>query len=127
MTASTLKRHLLGACALLLLITGLVLLLQDSNDSTTKALAAGCLRVGAVLAAGWIAFKQVNAILARVPPWMIGVMGIGLLTVIARPRTALYIVPGMILLWFLGPRRPKKSPHGKPARREPSRTGSGSR
>ena len=123
MTANTLKRHLLGVFALLLLITGSVLLLRGASDSTTKALAAGCLRMGAVLAAGWLAFKQVNAILSRVPGWMLGAMGVGLLTVIARPRTALYIVPGMIVLWFLGPRRPK-SPPGESARREPSRAAS---
>ena len=110
MTATTFKRHLLGAFALLLLATGVVLLLQGQNNNWTKTMAAGCLRVGAVLAAGWIAFKQVNALLIRVPAWMLGVMGVGILTVVARPRTALYVVPGLLALWFLGPRRPKAAP-----------------
>jgi hypothetical protein len=104
MTGNALKRHAVGVFSVLLLISGLSLYFWGSSDNNTRMLAAACLRVGAVLAATWIAFRQVSVLFARVPPWMMGLMGVGILTVVARPRTALYVVPGLILLYFLRPR-----------------------
>ena len=121
MTAGPMKRHLLGAFAVLLLATGILLLYSGPTDNWSKMLAAACVRVGSVLAAGWIAFRQLSALLERVPLWMMGVMGIGVVTVVARPRTAVVVVPGLIALWFLRPRRPpSKSARASP-RRAPSK------
>lgn len=120
MTAGPMKRHLLGAFAVLLLATGILLLYSGPTDNWSKMLAAACVRVGSVLAAGWIAFRQLSALLERVPLWMMGVMGIGVVTVVARPRTAVVVVPGLIALWFLRPRRPP----AKSARPGPRRASS---
>ena len=103
------NRTLLGLCALALLFLAGVTLARGTDDSTSASFAAGCLRVGLVLGAMWLALPQINRILATTPRWLLVAMGIGLVVIIVRPILALIVVPALIALWFLGPRLATKA------------------
>jgi hypothetical protein len=97
------KQILLGIIALGMLLTWAVLYFGGGDDSTAMA-ASVCLRAGLVLGALSLALPQVMVILARVPLWMMGCMGIGLLAIVRWPKSAVYVIPGMAALWMLRPR-----------------------
>jgi hypothetical protein len=103
------NRSLLGICALVLLLLGGAALLYDSGDGTTVSFAAGCLRVGLVLGAIWLALPQITSILSRMPRWMMVALAIGLVVIIIRPWYALIVVPVLVVLWMLGPRLATKA------------------
>lgn len=104
------KRLLLGVVSLLLVLTWLVLYLQADTSNWSSSVASGCLRAGLVLGALWLAFPQVLQILSRLPLWMMGVAGVGLLVMIRWPKSAVVVVPGMLALWVLRPRPAQKAP-----------------
>ena len=103
------NRTLLGLCALGLLILAGVTLARGTDNSTTASFAAGCLRVGLVLAAMWLALPQINRILATTPRWLLVALGIGLVVIIVRPILALIVIPLLIALWIFGPRLTTKA------------------
>ncbi|MCO6456548.1 MAG: hypothetical protein J5I93_14720 [Pirellulaceae bacterium] len=111
------KRLLLGILALLLVLTWLVLYLQAEPSNWSSTVASACLRAGLVLGALWLAFPQVLQILSRLPVWMMGCLGVGLLAMIRWPKSAVVVVPAMIALWVLRPRPANKppSPGGGPS------------
>jgi hypothetical protein len=119
---SAIRRHILGAVALLLLISAVVLLVGSERFGFEKNVGqmAGtiCLRVGLTLGALWLAFPQILAIKAKYPPrLLLAVLG-GSLVVLAYPKSfpivlVLVAVIGAVesLGWFLKP------PPGKKAKR----------
>lgn len=104
------KRLLLGIVSLLLVLTWLVLYLRADAGNWSSTMASACLRAGLVLGALWLAFPQVLQILSRLPVWMMGLAGVGLLLMIRWPKSAVVVVPGMLALWVLRPRSPRKPP-----------------
>ena len=106
---SVMNRTLLGICALVSLVAGGITLARGQNDITSTSFAAGCLRVGLVLGAMWLALPQINRMLATTPRWLLVSLGIGLVVIVVRPWLALVVIPILIGLWFLGPRLATKS------------------
>jgi hypothetical protein len=83
---SSIRRHILGVVALLLLVSAVVLLTcYDANMGQMAGTI--CLRVGLTLGALWLAFPQILAIKAKYPPrLLLAVLG-GSLVVLAYPRS----------------------------------------
>jgi hypothetical protein len=73
-------------------------------------------RSGLVLSALALALPQVKAFFACFPPWLMACAGVGLLVIFARPNLAVVVLPVLVVLWFLGPRRQQTRGVGKPAR-----------
>lgn len=106
------RRHLLGAFALLLLIGGVVGLIASDGDEQRGAVASSvALRAGALLGAIWLALPQLDAFFRRFPPWLLAMLGGGALVIVFRPRLIVYLAPLAGLLaalqfaaWFVRPR-----------------------
>jgi hypothetical protein len=103
------NRTLLGLCAVMLLGTGGGMLLAGTDDSTSTSFAAGCLRVGLVLAAMWLALPQLSRILTRTPRWLLVALGIGAVVIVVRPILALIVLPALAALWILAPKLATKA------------------
>ena len=97
------QRLLLGITAAILTLTGAALLGYDPE--TYAGTASVCLRSGLVLGALALALPQVKRLLEFAPPWFLACLGGGLLLVIRWPRSIGIVLPLLIALWFLGPRR----------------------
>lgn len=67
-------------------------------------LPGGCIRVGMVFAAVWLAYDQVQ----RLPGWILAVVPLFLAILAFRARWALILLPILILLAVLRPRRRTK-------------------
>lgn len=64
------NRNSVGLLAVLLLVVGTIAALRGPEDGSAAGFAAGCIRVGLVLAALWLALPQIRAALARLPGWL---------------------------------------------------------
>jgi hypothetical protein len=117
------NRTLLGICSLVLLVLAGITLASGPRDSTATSFAAGCLRVGLVLGAMWLALPQIHRILATTPRWLLVAMAIGLVVIVVRPILALVVIPALFALWILGPRLASKADptiiRRRPKRRPP--------
>jgi hypothetical protein len=83
------SRKLLGVIAAVLLVVGGITAVAGPGGNSATGFAGGCIRVGLVLGALWLALPQIQATLARMPGWVVG--------------------------WFVGK---GKKPPGKPAEGE---------
>jgi len=120
---STVRRHVLGIIAVLLLTAAAALLLGaplglDKNLATMYG--SICLRAGLTLGAAWLAFRQVQALIASCSPRLLLTLVLGGMVVIVRPKTlpiiALLVAVVLVLEvlgWLL---KPLRSP-GKPPKR----------
>jgi hypothetical protein len=66
------NRHALGLIALLLVVVGFITAFRGPEDGSAAGFAGGCVRVGLVLGALWLALPQLKAMFARVPRWLVG-------------------------------------------------------
>jgi hypothetical protein len=66
------NRTALGIVALLLLAVGGITSFRGPPDGSAVGFAAGCIRVGLVLAALWLALPQILALGRRTPRWLFG-------------------------------------------------------
>jgi hypothetical protein len=70
------RRKTLGIAAVLLLVVGVVAAVRGPEDGSARGFAGGCIRVGLVLGALWLAWPQIQAIFARLPQrvagWLLG-------------------------------------------------------
>jgi hypothetical protein len=120
------NRTALGVVALLLLtVGGITYATRGIGDESTAPFAAGCIRVGLVLGALWLALPQIVAFLTKVPRWLLVASAIGLIIGAVKPMLLLIIVPVLGLLWFLGPKLASKAdkpiiPQKRPRRRSNS-------
>ena len=97
-------RMLIGIIALALLVTAAVLYAQGLAEKHVLVL-SGCLRMGLVLGAIWLAYDQVRDIARKTPPWVAGAILICLLVVVVRPRAIFAVGPllaGALALHYLG-------------------------
>lgn len=117
----TVRRHVLGMIAALLLTAAAVLLLgvpQGWDANLRKMYGSVCLRSGLTLGAAWLAFRQVSALIASCSPRLMLTLALGGLVVIVRPRAlpfVLLLVGVVVALevagWMLKPLRSSgKSP-----------------
>jgi hypothetical protein len=66
------RRKTLGIAAVLLLAVGVVAALRGPEDGSARGFAGGCIRVGLVLGALWLAWPQIQGIFARLPQRLAG-------------------------------------------------------
>ncbi len=88
---SSIRRHILGVVALLLLVSAIVLLFGYGPlgfEANVGKMAGGiCLRVGLTLGALWLAFPQILAIKTKYPPRLLLAVLAGGLVVLAYPKS----------------------------------------
>src|SRR5262245_60934414 len=85
------SRKLLGVIAAFLLVLGGVAAFNGPGGSAASGFAAGCIRVGLVLGALWLALPQIQSLMVRAPRWVLG--------------------------WFFGQRGNKQQPPGPDAQK----------
>jgi len=112
------NRKMLGLAAVLLLVVGVIVAVQQPEGGA--AFAGACIRVGLVLLAIWLALPQVTRFWNQTPKWLIVAAAIALVVCVTHPVYALAAIPLLGLLWFLGPKvtslwKPK-APSGPPAK-----------
>lgn len=66
------RRTTVGILAIFLLALGAIVALRGPADGSAAGFAGGCMRVGLVLAALWLALPQIMAAIKRLPGWMVG-------------------------------------------------------
>jgi hypothetical protein len=98
------NRTSLGIAALALLVIGGLVLTQAPRplDQNAVGFAGGCIRVGIVLGALWLALPQLLRFLAKTPKWLLVAGTIGIVVCAVKPLLLLVAVPMLVLLWFLG-------------------------
>src|SRR5437764_3670718 len=83
------SRKALGIIAVLLLVIGGVTTVVGPGGASASGFAGGCIRVGLVLAALWLALPQIQATMKRLPGW--------------------------VASWFVGKPKPGQAPAGQDA------------
>jgi len=66
------NRNLLGIIAAILLLLGVITHFFGPGGNSASGFAGGCIRVGLVLGALWLALPQILATIARTPGWLLG-------------------------------------------------------
>ena len=99
------QRRLLAASAILLLVSAAVLWLWWPNAELPMAC---CWRGGAILAAAWLAYDDVQ----RLPNWLLLILPLLLVVLVKWPRYFLMLIPVLIawavlrrILWPAASRR----------------------
>jgi hypothetical protein len=114
------NRTSLGIVTLALLALGLLVLWRGPEGGT--AFGAGCIRVGLLLGALWLAWPQIMAFLTRTPRWLLVASGIALIVCAIKPMLLFVAVPMLGALWLLGSKLATKAdkpllPQKRPRRR----------
>lgn len=65
-------------------------------------------RSGLVISALALALPQVKIFFQFFPPWLIACGVVGGFVMLRWPRSAVFVLPGLAALWFLGPRSQAK-------------------
>jgi hypothetical protein len=66
------NRNLLGIIAAILLFLGFVTWQFGPGGNSASSFAGGCIRIGLVLGALWLALPQILATIAGTPGWLMG-------------------------------------------------------
>lgn len=66
------RRKTLGIAAMLLLAVGVIAALRGPEDGSARGFAGGCIRVGLVLGALWLAWPQIQGMFTRLPQRLAG-------------------------------------------------------
>ena len=93
-------RPTIGVIALVLLATALVLALWPFSDSSTQQFESACWRIGAVMAALWLAHPQ----LKRLPRWALPALLVLILVIARWPRMLALAIAILLAFAFLRPR-----------------------
>lgn len=96
------RRHVLGALSAVLLLTAVGgWWLYGWQYSQTSVLMSMCQRIGLVLGACWLAYPQLVGLLTRTSLWFaLLVSSVGLI-ILVRPRTAVVLIPAVLVLAVL--------------------------
>lgn len=94
------RRHAVGIIALVLLTSAFALWLWQSDGDYDMLLGA-LVRVGMVMGALWLAWPDVQ----RLPAWTFAAVPILLLVIAVKPKWFLFLLPILIALAVLRPRR----------------------
>ena len=103
------NRTHLGFCALALLAIGGIAYRSFPGDANAVGFAGGCIRMGVVLGALWLAWPQITGFLSRAPRWLLVASGIAIVVCVVKPILLLLAVPALALLWFFGPKLQTKA------------------
>lgn len=98
------NRTALGIVAAALLAIGLMTAFRGPADGSAAGFAGGCVRVGLVLAALWLALPQIVSFFTRTPKWLLAASGIGIVVCAVKPLLLLLVVPVLAGLWLFGPK-----------------------
>lgn len=86
--------------------------INDGPSSQTSVLLSICQRIGLVLGACWLAYPQLIVILTRTSLGLVLLMSSVGLILLVRPRTAIVLVPALLVLaalqfigWLIKPPR----------------------
>ena len=94
------RHHAIGIIALVLLLGAAAIWIWPLEWSMQDALLGALVRVGAVMGALWLAYDDVK----RLPPWIVAVVPLLLLTLAVKPKWFLIALPIVIALAILRPR-----------------------
>ena len=94
-------RPTLGLIAIVLLAASAALALWPTSWDGGPALQAACLRVGIVMAALWAALPQLH----RIPNWFLTLGAAMAIVVAIQPRRLVILLPLLLAIWLLRPRR----------------------
>lgn len=105
--AKNFQRHLIGVLGLILIGFAIRYLVVPPASEFHLMFEAACRRMGVVCILLWLAYPE----LKRLPSWL--ALTIPFVTAVAvfRPRYALVLVPLVLLILFLRPRRRFHPPH----------------
>jgi hypothetical protein len=92
-------RPTVGLIAIVLLVAGLA-----TRGASDETLSAALLRVGLVMAILWFAHPQIK----NLPKWWVAVGAAALFLVTRFPKLLVVIIPIAAVLYFLGPRAPRR-------------------
>jgi len=92
------QRHILGICAVVLLIGAVAFRIWPPQSAGTEGLHAACTRVGALCAVLWLAYRD----LVRLPSWIGSVISVAAVFVAIKPKLAIIAIPLVIALMILG-------------------------
>jgi hypothetical protein len=98
------NRTSLGLLAIALVVIGGITLTRGPADANSAGFAGGCIRVGIVLGALWLALPQILKFLSKTPKWLLVAGLIGVIVCAVKPLLLVAVIPLLGLLWFLGPR-----------------------
>jgi hypothetical protein len=65
------RRTTLGILAIFLIVLGFIVAWRGPEDGSAVGFAGGCVRVGLVLGAIWLAWPSIAAAIKRVPGWLV--------------------------------------------------------
>jgi hypothetical protein len=65
------RRTTLGILAIFLFVVGIVVAFRGPADGSAAGFAGGCVRVGLILGALWLAWPQIVAGFKRLPGWAV--------------------------------------------------------
>src|SRR5688572_10774918 len=65
------RRATLGILALFLIVLGFIVAWRGPEDGSAMGFAGGCVRVGLVLGAIWLAWPSIMTAIKRVPGWLV--------------------------------------------------------
>jgi hypothetical protein len=103
------NRTALGLIALSLLVVGALAAWRGPPDGSAAGFAGGCIRVGLVLGALWLALPQITGFFTRAPRWLLTASAIAVVVCAVKPILLVFVVPLLGLLWFLGPKMASKA------------------
>jgi len=98
------NRASLGIVAIVLLAIGFITWTRGPSDNSAVSFAAGCIRVGIVLGALWLALPQLLRFLSQTPKWLLVASTIGIVACAVKPWLLVVAIPLLGLLWFFGPK-----------------------
>ena len=104
------RRSILGILAILFLLAAAILHYSGPLDETWGMLRNSAFRIGLVLGAFWLAYPQ----LSRIPWWFLQVMLAAAVVVAYRPKVAFLVLPLLLVLWIVRPRKGKREKAAKP-------------
>ncbi len=111
--ARDLQRHLIGVLGLALIGGAIYYLVFPPTSEFHSMFEAACRRMGIFCVLLWLAYPE----LSRLPSWLALTIPFVTAVIVFRPRYALVLVPLILLILFLRPRRPG-SPLGTTGRKK---------
>ena len=92
-------RPTIGLIAIVLLVAGFF-----TRNAADPTLSAALLRVGLVMSILWFAHPQIKGL----PKWWVAAGAAALFLITRFPKLLVIVVPIAAILWFLGPRAPRR-------------------
>lgn len=106
------QRHLIGALGLALIVGAIRYLIVPPSNEFHLMFEAACRRMGILCVLLWLAYPE----LKKLPSWLALTVPFVTAVVVFRPRYGLVLVPLVLLILFLRPRKRVTPPPGRAQR-----------